>query len=237
MLSLKAAFSKVGRGEYAAEGLLPGGEIQTAFDDAGYLDRGVLYTAVTTVQTFLMQLLRADRSCQQAVCGVAAHRAAHGKRACSADTGGYCKARQRLPEAGCYDLLRRSGRQLEEQAPPDWRWQGRSVRVVDGSTLRIADTAANRQEYPLQSGLKPGCHFPVVRILVVFSLAVGVVLEAALRPYKGKGTGETGMLRELADQFRPGDVLLGDRYFAGFWDLAEQRQRRAVACVDDERAL
>src|SRR5690606_17907798 len=63
-------------------------------------------------------------------------------------------------------------------------------------------------------------HYPVVRFLVIFSLAVGTVLDAALRPYQGKGTGETGMLRELAHVFAEGDVLLGDRYFAGYWDIA-----------------
>jgi hypothetical protein len=55
--------------------------------------------------------------------------------------------------------------------------------VVDGSTLRIADTPQNRAEYPLQKRLKPGLHYPVVRILVVFSLAVGTVLDAAISPF------------------------------------------------------
>jgi hypothetical protein len=139
---------------------------------------------------------------------------------CSADTGAYCKARQRIPEAVYQQLMQQSGQALEDRAQADDRWCGRRVRVVDGSTLLIADTKANRCEYPLQQGLEPGCHFPVVRILVIFSLAVGSVLDAALRPYQGKGTGETGMLRDLADVFHRGDVLLGDRYFSGFWDLA-----------------
>jgi hypothetical protein len=60
----------------------------------------------------------------------------------------------------------------------------------------------------------------VVRILVVFSLIAGCLIDAALRPYQGKGTGETAMLRELSEAFEPGDVLLGDRYFSGYWDIA-----------------
>ncbi len=61
-----------------------------------------------------------------------------------------------------------------------------------------------------------------MRILVVFSLAVGTVLEAAIRPCQGKGNGETGMLRDLADSplLGAGDVLLADRYFAGYYDIA-----------------
>ncbi|MBT5017391.1 MAG: hypothetical protein HON04_01455, partial [Planctomicrobium sp.] len=78
----------------------------------------------------------------------------------------------------------------------------------------------NRQEYPLQNGLQPGSHYPLVRILVVFSLSVGTVLDAAISPYKGKGTGETAMLRGLADLFSPEDILMGDRYYSGYWDIA-----------------
>ncbi len=125
-----------------------------------------------------------------------------------------------MPEAAFWQWLRQTGRCVEEQAGREALWRGRRVRVVDGSTEKIAETAANCAEYPRQRGQRPGASYPVVRVLVVFSLAVGTVLEALMRPYQGKGTGETSMLRELASCFASGDVLLGDRYFAGYWDLA-----------------
>lgn len=218
--SLRGTFARLRSVELEVEGLLPAAWIEAGCVAAGYQDRGGLYTAVVTMQLFLNQILRPDRSCQQAVCSWIAHRVAGGQRACSAATGSYCQARQRLPESLPWNLLRNLGREWEREASAEWLWCDRRVRVVDGSTLQIPDTQANRQEYPLQAGLQPGCHFPVVRILVVFSLAVGVVLDAVLRAYQGKGTGETGMLRELAHLFHPGDVLLGDRYFSGYWDLA-----------------
>jgi putative transposase len=217
---LKEAFAQLRRGDFELEALLPAAQVQAACEAAGYQDRGIVYTSLTIMTTFLAQMLRADRSCQQAVAGVAAHRTAQGRSPCSADTGGYCKARQRIPEAVYTTLMRRSAETLEARAPAEALWNGRRVRVVDGSTLHLADTPANRSEYPLQEGLTPGCHYPVVRILVVFSLMVGVVMRASLRAYQGKGTGETSMLRDLSDCFARGDVLLGDRYFAGFWDLA-----------------
>jgi hypothetical protein len=217
---LKEAFAKLRRGDMELEALLPAVQVQAACEAAGYQDRATVYTSSTIINTFLAQMLHADRSCQQAVAGVAAHRAAQGRAPCSADTGGYCRARQRIPEAVYTTLMQQSAGSLEARAPAEALWNGRRVRVVDGSTLHIADTEANRSQYPLQEGLTPGCHYPVVRILVVFSLAVGVVMRAALRAYQGKGTGETSMLRDLSDCFVPGDVLLGDRYFAGFWDIA-----------------
>ncbi len=39
---------------------------------------------------------------------------------------------------------------------------------------------------------KPGLGFPIVRILVVISLAVGTVLDAAMGPYRAKETSELG---------------------------------------------
>ena len=53
--------------------------------------------------------------------------------------------------------------------------------------------------------------------MVIFSLSVGTVLDAAFNPYLGKETGETGMLRTLMYSLKRGDVLLGDRYFANYW--------------------
>lgn len=232
-------FHSLRRGELPLAALLPPREILEACQRAGYRTRATLYTPVSVVLTFLAQLISPDRSCQQAVDGLIAHRVAAGGRKPSADTGGYCKARRNLPEEVFWTLARHSGREAEQAADPAWLWQGRRVRIVDGSTLRIADTAMNRSEYPLQRNLKPGLHSPVVRILVIFSLAVGTVLDAALRPYQGKGTGETGMLRDLAGLLGPGDVLLGDRYFSGYWDIAYWMARGVdvVSCISVSRRI
>jgi hypothetical protein len=214
------AVRKLKRGDLALSSLLARSEVDKACGQQGYSSRAVLYTPFTTILTFMAQLIGADGSCQQAVNGLVANRTAAGKSKCSADTGGYCKARSRLPEQIFWHLARQSGRMVESQADESLLWKGHRVRVVDGSTLRIADTPKNRQAYPLQKGLKPGLHYPVVRVLVVLSLAVGTVLDAAMAPYKGKGTGETAMLRAMAHLFAPGDILLGDRYYSGYWDVA-----------------
>jgi IS4 transposase len=214
-----ADLDQVRRSETELHAVLPAADIAAAAMAAGYTEHGRLYTAATTVITFLGQVLNAQRSCRRAVSGVVAHRATTGQPAASADTGGYCKARQRLPVGACTRLVRQTGTALEQEAGAAWRWQGRRVRVVDGSTLKVADTRANRDAFPLQRGVVTGTSYPVVRILVVFALSVGSVLDAALAPYRGKGTGETGLVRGLADVFAPGDVLLGDRYFSGYWDI------------------
>src|SRR5262249_31757739 len=108
---------------------------------------------------------------------------------CSADTGAYCKARGRLPEPVLARLTRDAGGRPQAQAPAGWRWHGRTVKVVDGTTVSMPDTPANQQEFPQG----PGVGFPIARLVVLFSLAVGTALDAALGRYLGERTGEQAL--------------------------------------------
>jgi hypothetical protein len=63
--------------------------------------------------------------------------------------------------------------------------------------------------------------------VVLFSLGVGSVLDAAMGPYKGKETGENALFRTLHHHLNQDDVLLADRYYCGYCDLALVRQRGA----------
>jgi hypothetical protein len=156
---------------------------------------------------------------------LSAWRTTQGLSPCSTETGGYCIARNALPEAACRELACRTGREVETQAPAEWLWHGRSVRIVDGSTFTMPDTPENQAEYPQAKTQRPGCGLPIARIVVVFSLAVGTVLEAAIGPYAGKQTGENSLFRTLHDALAAGDVVLADRYFSGWFDIALLHQR------------
>ena len=191
----------------------------------GLFFRDRIYTPAITLLTFLSQVLDHDHSCRQAVARLLAFRSAHGLRPCSPDTGAYCKARARLPENLLQELTRHTGRQVADQAPAAWLWQGRPVKIVDGTGLSMPDTPANQQAYPKSRKLPAGVGFPLLRLVVVFSLAVGTVLEAALGRRSGKGSGEQSLLRSLWSQFQPDDVLLADRLYGDFFTLARARAR------------
>jgi hypothetical protein len=177
------------------------------------------------VWVFLSQCFRADHSCRDAVARLRAWRIGCGRKPCSADTGAYCTARDKLPEPACHELVRRTGSACEQQAARSWFWHGRKVRVVDGTTVTMPDTPENQAAYPQPRTQKAGCGFPIARLLAVFSLAVGTVLDAAVGEYKGKQTGENSLFRGLHDLLREGDVVLADRYFSGWFDIALLRQR------------
>jgi putative transposase len=200
--------------------LLSQERILEAFGDARALWQGWIYTPAVTVWVFLAQCLSMDHSCREAVARMIAWRVSCGQKACSADTGAYCAARDTLRESICRRLVRETGADLEREAPSEWLWHGRRVRVVDGSTITMPDTAANQAEYPQLASQAPGCGFPIARIVVVFSLAVGTVLDAAMGKYEGKQTGENSMFRTLYDCLAAGDVVLSDRYFGGWFDIA-----------------
>lgn len=206
-------------------GLLSEDRILQAFGDARWKWQGWVYTPAITVWTFLSQCLSPDHSCRDAVARLMAWRLARGMRSCSADTGAYCTARGQLPEEACSQLARETGRQVDEAAPPDWLWLGRRVLDVDGSTITMPDTEANQAEYPQPSSQARGCGFPIARIVVIFSLAVGTVLDAAIGKYQGKQTGENSLFRTLHSTLRNGDVVLADRYFSGWFDIALLQQQ------------
>jgi hypothetical protein len=195
--------------------------VDQALRDEQLSFRDRLFAPLVTLWVLLGQVLDPDHSCRAAVARFLAWRVRQGLKPCSADTGGYCKARQRLPEGLLARLVRSTGRQLQDEAPAGWRWRGRTVKVVDGTTVSMPGSADNRMAFPPpQAGARPGAGFPVARLVVLFSLAVGSALDAALGRCQGKRTGETALFRSLHDQLEPGDVLLGDRYFCSYWEVA-----------------
>ena len=131
-----------------------------------YEFRERVYSPAITLWVFLAQVLSADHSCREAVCKLNFWRAARSLSPCNPKTNSYCEARERLPESLTRDLVRSTGQELAEEAAEDWQWLGRNVNVVDGSTVTLADTPENQQEYPQQSGQAEGAGFPaVVRVL------------------------------------------------------------------------
>jgi hypothetical protein len=195
-----------------------------------------LFPPTETLSMFLAQALQPDRSCQNIVNDAAVKRLINRLPKCSTNTGGYCKARQRLPLKMVSGMLRHTGRLIAAKAPDKWLWQGRRVRLVDGTTVTLPDTQANQNTYPQQSGQKPGLGYPICRIVGVTCLSSGAVLDAAMGSFKGKGSGEQSLLRVLLDTFESGDVMLGDAFYGTYFLLAELRSRNVDALFEQHGA-
>jgi hypothetical protein len=123
-----------------------------------WLDR--VFSPLVTLWVFLGQVLSADHSCRAAVARLIAHRLSRGQRPCSAETGAYCQARQRLPESFFADVACSVGRRLEDQADRRWLWKGRRVYLFDGTTVTMPDTRENQKAYPQVYNERPAPAWP-----------------------------------------------------------------------------
>lgn len=171
---------------------------------------------------FLGQVLSEDGSCRKAVSDAFIDRKLRGLREVNAqNTSGYCRARQRLPKELVSALTRKVGAMLSDNAPTQWKWRGRHVKLVDGTTTQLSDSADNQARYPQHGNQKEGAGFPLARLVAVISLAHGAVLDVAMGAYKGKGTGEYGLFRELKDNFEAGDLMLADSYYCSYFLIAD----------------
>jgi hypothetical protein len=213
-------------------GLLGAEQVERAVRDQGVQFRDCLFTPLTTLWTFLAQVLSPDGSCRQAVAKLLAFLAVSdgGGRAFQPDTGPYCKARKRLPETLVAQLARESGGQLHRRHPAGKLLGGRAVKVVDGTTVSMPDTPANQRAYPQPAPQKPGLGFPMARLVAILSLNCAAVLALAIGPYAGKQSGELALFRALWDDLElaaleAGDVLLADRYYASYWTIAALLRR------------
>jgi hypothetical protein len=56
-------------------------------------------------------------------------------------------------------------------------------------------------------------------------------LDVAIGKYQGKQTGENSLFRTLHGTLRAGDVVLADRYFSGWFDMALIQQRGAEVVI------
>jgi hypothetical protein len=175
---------------------------------------------------FLSQVLSADRACRETVRKFLGRLALEGKSA-SARTAGYCKARARLRQADLDGVHGSLADKIRSAHIARGLWRGRAVKVVDGSGLSMPDTTENQRRYPQPKGAKPGCSFPVMRVVALFCLGTGVLIEMATGSL---AVGERALFRSLWPLLETGDVLLADRGFCGFAEFYFL-MRRGVDCV------
>jgi len=215
-------------------GVLSAERIERIFAKHGNLfGMSAVYSTVVTLWAFLGQVLRdgKEASCQSAVAAVITYQQLAGLPTPTADTGDYCRARDKLSEEALRDLTVEVAEELEQQADASWLWKGRHAKLVDGFTFTMPDTPANQDEYPQQASQKEGIGFPIVRACVILSLATACAMDLAVGPYTGKETGETALLRSLLDSFQAGDVVVADRFYCSFMMIALLLSRGVDVCA------
>ena len=132
--------------------------IHDALDEHGVRYR--VFSPVTTIWGFLSPVLSDDHSCRDAVARIIAHRAANSLETCSPNTASDCNARGRLPTGVLCTLAKRTARDLQAATAKEWKWNGRSVFIADGSHVSMPDTPENQAVYPQPLDATAGVGLP-----------------------------------------------------------------------------
>ncbi len=205
-------------GEYLREQ-----DLTEAVVAADYDGRQRIWTPRQTLWAFLVQVLHPGWSCEAAVAEVLAeHAAACEPLNASADPSAYCQARKRVPQSVYAHALQTVGQTLEAQVSAAHRWCGRRVWVVDGSSCSMPDTPALQEAFGQPDRQKKGCGFPVARLVAMFCWASGAVLEVAIGAYR---SAELSLWHQLWGPLQAGDVVVGDRFYGAYAELAQLAAR------------
>jgi hypothetical protein len=209
--------------------LLP--ERLLAATDQGTNSRDRLFSTQVTFWAFAAQILSPGTACREIVRRVEAWwQEAHGiGEAPSGSTSAYCQARARL-EPAVLELVRAEiAWCLEKNVLKEERWlAGRAVKIVDGTGISMPDTPENQALWPQSSEQQPGCGFPALKLVGLFSLSSGAFLESVSG---NKHVHESTLFRGLWGKLQKGDVVLADRGFSSYAAIAGLLHQRGVDSV------
>ena len=181
-----------------------------------------LYSLPVTLKTFLFQCLAQDHSCRTAV--ATAKDRGWLPPSASPGTAAYCRARDALAAEGLQRAVEHTAEALGTGVSNEHLWLGRAVHVVDGTGIALPDTEANQDDYPQPSGQKPGCGFPVLRLVAFMSLATGAVSRYSIGTLHEH---EQRLFQDLRAHLSAGEVVLGDRNFGTFATLVLLKRQGA----------
>jgi len=189
-------------------------------EDHGVHSRSRHWPLRLTFWTFLWQTSQPGASCREAVLQAGTLRHLAGLAPSRSGESAYRQARIRIPMERLTQIHTRVVREGMAASARGSLWCGRRVHIVDGTTVTLADTPANQRRYPQQSVQKPGCGFPLMRLLGLLCLSTGLVVDWVIGNWHDH---ELQLLNRLWDSISPGEVLLADRGFCNYGTLARAR--------------
>jgi hypothetical protein len=185
--------------------------VNQSFAQAGHVWRERVLDPATTLMLFILQVLHGNTA-------ITHLRHLSGVKVAQSS---YCAARKRLGlgalaglvERACCDGIQSMQRAAGESA----LWLGRRVLLGDGTSATTPDTPQLQNRWPQPSAQKPGCGFPMVKLLGALDLATGMILHLTMMSL---GSHEMSQLIGLHGVLKAGDVLLADRGFCSFVHVA-----------------
>lgn len=185
--------------------LLPDEVIVDACRKATHRWRDRRFDPVATIHLFVLQVLHGNTAIL------------HLRHlACSAvNAAAYCRARMRLPLAVYETLLDYTARAAAQGCAPVFA--AMRVFLVDGTSSLTPDTPSVRKLFDQPANIKPGCGYPMAKVLALFDAASGAILQPLICSLYVHEASRVWTLHPL---LRAGDLLVGDRAFCSYVHLA-----------------
>lgn len=190
--------------------------IQSACREAGSRWRQCVLNPVAIVHWFVIQVLHGNTSLEHVA------RLGGGLFTGSA----YCLARGLLPLAVFEFVLRNLVKSLVPITDAEGLWRGHRSVLFDGSAFSMPDTPELQKQFGQPGAQKPGCGFPVAKILALFHAGTGVLLQVMATPLRSHEMASVGGIHPA---LKPNDVAVGDRAFCSFAHLAMLARDRVYA--------
>jgi hypothetical protein len=137
----------------------------------------------------------------------------------------YCQARQRLETDTLELILDHTANNLERHVLQEEKGlKQRRVKILDGTCLSAPDTVENQTVWPQSSWQKEGLGFPMIKLVGLFSLSSGAMLEHQLGNLHEH---ESQLFRKLLPRVRKDDIIVADRAFCSYATLATLVRQKA----------
>ena len=130
-------------------------------------------------------------------------------------SGSITKARTRLGKDVPRLLFARVAGPVGSPDMPGCFWRGLRLTVIDGSTMDVPDSQANRDAFDGPSNAEGPGAFPQVRLVAHAECGTKALLDAAFDGYR---VGESTLAARLLPSLGPGMLVMADRQFLS-WRL------------------
>lgn len=180
----------------------------------GFASRERKYHAWPLFQVFLNQVA-SGFSCSEVIAWGIAQRLLPLKT--SPKTSAFCNAKTRMPEKPIFEIMKSVGAEVESHTHKNRMVFGRNVKVVDGTSVQLPDSESNQKAYPQPDAQEPGCGQPHMKLCVLMGLGTGAIIDCVIGQYK---VHERTMFRRLWRSLVKGDIVLGDRGFGSYAEVA-----------------
>ena len=185
--------------------LLPPNVIVDACHGAQHTWRMRKFDPVLTVHLFILQVL----------CGNTAIAHLRHLAGSAINAAAYCRARMRLPLAVYEKLLDHTARAAAQGCEPVFA--ALRVFLVDGTSSLTPDTRSIRKLFHQPANIRPGCGYPMAKVLALFDAASGAILQPLICALYVHEASRVWTLHPLLGA---GDLLVGDRAFCSYVHLA-----------------